>query len=197
MRSNVDVLGDVGIVHRVAAGETFEESVLRAHRQGTLRGIVVPPELPEGATYASLLTPMLRLGGLDDRWAIVSDGYGERGRLERIDPDDPDWLVGGEWVSPTGRVVLRASDGRELVEQARPEYVGNTWYDLDVVLRLLIRLSDELPSGKSFYEVWRELPEDDPAYPSVLVLTVLDHASAAKLRAAGLSVRPVDAGSSK
>jgi hypothetical protein len=178
-------------------GASFEESVLRAHRQGTLHGVVVPPELPEGATFASLLVPMLRLGGLDERWAVVSDGYGERGKLERIDPDDPDWLVGEAWVSPTGRVVLRASDGRELVEQAKPEYVGNTWYDLDVVLRLLARLSDELPSGKSFYEVWRELPEDDPNFPSVTVLTVLDHASVAKLRAAGLSVRPVDAGSSK
>jgi hypothetical protein len=134
---------------------------------------------------------MLRLGGLDDRWAIVRDGYAQRGRLERIDPDDPDWLVGGEWVSPTGRVVLRASDGRELVEQARPEFIGNTRYDLDVVLRLLARLSGELPSGREFYWVSIGLPEDDPEFPSVLVLTVLDHESAAKLRAAGLSVDPV------
>lgn len=196
MSSIVDALREVGLIRSSVPGASFEESVLRAHRHGTLQGVVVPPELAEGATYGSLLVPMLRLGGLDDRWAIVSDGYGERGKLERIDPDDPDWLVGGEWVSPTGRVVLRASDGRELVEQAKPEYVGNTWYDLDVVLRLLARLSDELPSGRGFYEVWRDLPEYDPAYPSVSVLTVLDHASVAKLRAAGLSVRPVDSGAS-
>lgn len=191
MGSSVEVFREMGLVRQTVPGESFAESVVREHRQGTLRGVRLSPELPEEATYATILTPMLRLGGLDDCWAVVSDGYGEPGRLERIDPDDPDWLVGEAWVSPTGRVVLRASDGRELVEQAKPEYVGNTWYDLDVVLRLLVRLSDELPSGREFCWFSIGLPEDDPEFPSVLVLTVLDHESAAKLRAAGLSVDPV------
>ncbi|MCB9602034.1 MAG: hypothetical protein H6720_17080 [Sandaracinus sp.] len=173
-----DALVSTGVVVEHVRGETYDGFVAEAHRRGLLRGAPMPVELPEEATYAWLLDRLLDVGGLSKRWRVVRHGFGTTPEANYAEVD--------------GVVVLESVDGLRLEARADPLCVGGTHYDAAVVDRLLAALATELPKGEAFYTVGRDLPWEDPEYPSVYVWTVLDAKGATRLCDVGLDVRRVE-----
>lgn len=178
---SADVVRATRLVGESARGATFEALVIDAWKRGELNGELIPPELAEEDTYATLLEPMIRRVGLHERWRVTRHGYGPSDRMY----EDAD-----------GHVVLESTDGRVVEAQAKPHAVGSSWYDWDVVVRLLDALRPELAPGLEFYVVTRDVP-DDQLDELVPILTALEESQIVALRGAGLVVDPVRAEASR